>query len=261
MTYCLGIVVRDGLVMIADTRTNAGLDNIATFKKLHVFEERGDRVVALATAGNLSISQSVLTLISEGFDANGDGTIQTINTVPSMFRAAQLVGQAIREVRRVDGESLEQSGGFEVQMLLGGQVRDGRLRLFQIYNAGNFIEATIDTPYLQIGEHKYGKPILDRAVRHDTNLYEALKIGLISMDSTMRSNLGVGMPIDLMVLRMNALETDLNYRIQEGEPYFTDLRRRWSEALREAHQDIPQPPYFDESPSPAESGLRKAAKS
>ena len=225
--------------MIADTRTNAGLDNIATFKKLHVFEERGDRVVALATAGNLSISQSVLTLISEGFDANGDGTIQTINTVPSMFRAAQLVGQAIREVRRVDGESLEQSGGFEVQMLLGGQVRDGRLRLFQIYNAGNFIEATIDTPYLQIGEHKYGKPILDRVVTPETSLEDAQKAALLSMDSTMKSNLSVGMPLDLAVIETDACRVSTKRRIMKDDPQFSEMSHAWSEALRDAFVKMP----------------------
>lgn len=243
MTYCTGIIVHDGLVMIADTRTNAGLDNIATFRKLHVLETPGERVIALATAGNLAISQSVMTLVTEGFDIDGSGEMKTLETVPSMFSAAQLIGHAIREVRRYDGESLEQSGGFDVQMLLGGQVAGGRLRLFQIYNAGNFIEATTDTPYLQIGEHKYGKPILDRSINHDISLQDALKLGLISMDSTLRSNLGVGMPIDLMVLPINAINTELVYRIEEGEPYFSDLRDRWSNALQDAHRSIPVPPY------------------
>ncbi|MBL8574970.1 MAG: proteasome-type protease [Hyphomicrobiaceae bacterium] len=244
MTYCVGILLRDGLVMIADTRTNAGLDNIATFKKLHVFSKPGDRVISIATAGNLAITQSVLSLLSEGVENPDTGELDTVYTQTSMFKTAQLVGRAIREVYRTDGKMLEAKNlTFEVTMLLGGQIKGGRLRLFMIYAAGNFIEATIDTPYLQIGEHKYGKPILDRAVKFDTDIQDGLKIGLISMDSTMRSNLGVGMPIDLIVVPRDRIEPDLHYRIEPGEPYFHDLRERWSAALRAAHQAIPRPPY------------------
>ena len=245
MTYCVGILVREGLVMIADTRTNAGIDNIATFRKLHLFEKPGEVVMAIATAGNLAISQSVLTLISEGMEDPDTQTVHTITDMPSMFKAAQFVGRAIREVHRTVGQQLEQAmpGSFDVSMLLGGQVKGGRLRLFMIYAAGNFIEATADTPYLQIGEHKYGKPILDRSVTDATSLDEALKLGLISMDSTIRSNLGVGLPIDLVVVRRDGLKSDLTYRIDATEPYFHDLRERWSEALRAAHMAIPLPPY------------------
>lgn len=243
MTYCVGILVDEGLVMIADTRSNAGLDNIATFRKLHIFETPGDRAVLLATAGNLAVSQSVLNLLTEGMENRETGEIETLDQMPSMFKSAQFVGRAIREVHRVDGDSLEQQAGFEVSMLLGGQVKGGRLRLFMIYAAGNFIEATADTPYLQIGEHKYGKPILDRSVTAATELYDALKLGLISMDSTMRSNLGVGLPIDLAVVRRDALACELTYRVEEDEPYFHDLRESWSSALRAAHLAIPQPPY------------------
>jgi putative proteasome-type protease len=244
MTYCVGILVREGLVMIADTRSNAGLDNIATFRKLHLFEKPGERIMILATAGNLAVSQSVVNLLTEGMENGQTGEIETLDHMPSMFKSAQFVGRAIREVHRVDGDSLEQqTSGFDVSMLLGGQVKGGRLRLFMIYAAGNFIEATSDTPYLQIGEHKYGKPILDRSVTEETKLYDALKLGLISMDSTMRSNLGVGLPIDLAVVRRDALRSELTYRIEEGEPYFHDLRESWSSALRAAHLAIPQPPY------------------
>jgi putative proteasome-type protease len=245
MTYCVGVLVREGLVMIADTRTNAGIDNIATFRKLHVFEKPGQCVMAIATAGNLAVSQSVLTLVGEGMEDRETQMVQSITDMPSMFKAAQFVGRAIREVHRADGASLEQAmpGAFDVSMLLGGQVKGGRLRLFMVYAAGNFIEATTDTPYLQIGEHKYGKPILDRSVTESTSLDEALKLGLISMDSTIRSNLGVGLPIDLVTIRRDALETDINYRIEAAEPYFHDLRERWSAALRAAHKAIPPPPY------------------
>jgi len=244
MTYCVGILVRDGLVMIADTRTNAGLDNIATFRKLHVFEKPGETVLALATAGNLAVSQSVVSLLTEGLVDEETGETETLLDQPTLFRAAQFVGRAIREVYEVDGSMLRETGAsFEVSMLLAGQIAGGPPRLFMLYKAGNFIEATPDTPYLQVGEHKYGKPILDRAVKFDTDLYDALKLGLISMDSTMRSNLGVGLPIDLVVYRRGAFEPEVSARIDAGEPYFHDLRERWSAALRAAHLAIPRPPY------------------
>lgn len=244
MTYCVGILVNEGLVMIADTRTNAGLDNIATFRKLHVFNEPGDRVLAIATAGNLAISQSVISLLAEGVRNPDTDELETIYSAKTMFQAAQLVGRAIRQVYEVDGKMLERKNlSFECTMLLGGQIAAGRMQLFMIYSAGNFIEATPDTPYLQIGEHKYGKPILDRSVNFNTYIPDALKIGLISMDSTMRSNLGVGMPIDFMVMSRDQVRADLIHRIEPGEPYFHDLRERWSAALRKAHQDIPRPPY------------------
>jgi len=244
MTYCVGILVDDGLVMIADTRTNAGVDNIATYKKLHVFEKPGDRFISIATAGNLGSSQAVISMITEGFENPDTGEVETLWTQPSMFKTAQFVGRAIREIYNTDGRTLEQqSAAFDVTFLLGGQIAGGRLRLFMVYAAGNFIEATPDTPYLQIGEHKYGKPILDRAVKHNTDLYDALKLGLVSMDSTMRSNLSVGMPLDLIVYRRDALQSELTYRVEAGEPYFHDLQDRWSSALQAAHKAIPRPPY------------------
>jgi len=248
MTYCVGILLRDGLVMIADTRTNAGVDNIATFRKLHLFEKPGERIIMLATAGNLSASQSVLSLLSDGIENPETGEIETLLTVPGMFKAAQLVGRAIRRVYAIDGAEMEKrSMTFDVTMLLGGQIGDGQMRLYQVYAAGNAIEATLDTPFLQIGEPKYGKPILDRAISYDTSLVEALKLGLISMDSTLKSNLGVGLPIDIVVAKRDELRAGVNYRIQEDEPYFRDLRERWSAALRAAHQAIPHPPYAEEA--------------
>ena len=250
MTYCVGLLVREGLVMISDTRTNAGIDNIAQFRKLHVFEEAGERVLTLASAGNLSVTQTVLSMLNEGFTHPDTGETLLLANCETMFQAAQLVGRAVREVYRIDGPSLEQQGGrFEVSFLLGGQMKERRLRLYMIYAAGNFIEATSDTPYLQIGETKYGKPILDRAVTYNTDLYDALKIGLISMDSTMRSNLAVGLPLDIMVLRRDAMRTELKHRIEAGDPYFEDLRHRWSEALKTAHLAIPRPGYKSDTSS------------
>ena len=248
MTYCVGLLLNEGLAMIADTRTNAGVDNIASFRKLHMFEQPGERVIAIASSGNLSITQAVLSLLNEGLPSPDSDDPETLNNVPTMFRAAQLVGRAVREIYRIGAMSLEEHHmRFDVALLLGGQIKGRRLRLFMIYAAGNFIEATPDTPFLQIGEHKYGKPILDRAVRYNTDLYDALKIGLISVDSTMRSNLAVGLPLDLMVLKRDALRAELTYRVEAGDPYFEDLRNRWSEALRATHQAIPKPPYTRKS--------------
>jgi len=185
-----------------------------------------------------------LSLLAEGFAHPDSGETLLLSKCETMFQAAQLVGRAVREVYKVDGPSLEQQGGrFEVSFLLAGQMKERRLRLFMVYAAGNFIEATSDTPFLQIGETKYGKPILDRAVNYNTDLYDALKIGLISMDSTMRSNLAVGLPLDILVLRRDALKSELKHRIEAGDAYFEDLRHRWSEALRTAHLAIPRPSY------------------
>ena len=243
MTYCVGVLVEDGLVMIADTRTNAGLDNISTYRKLHMFNVPGERTMMLASAGNLSVTQSVISMLSEGVEGEG-GAPERLVEMPTMFKAAQLVGRAIRRVRDIEREGFEQAKlRFEVSLLFGGQIGDEDMRLFMIYSAGNFIECSREAPFLQIGEHKYGKPILDRAVTYETDLYDALKVGLVSMDSTMRSNLGVGLPIDIAVARRGVRDLEVNHRIDAGESYFHDLRERWSAALRAAHRAIPRPPY------------------
>jgi putative proteasome-type protease len=244
MTYCAGILVEQGLMMVADTRTNAGVDNISVHRKLHSLAVPGERVLTLASAGSLSVSQSVLSLLTEGIEDPETGDVESWDKAPTLFRAAQLVGLAVRHVRAIDGKGLEDASvPFDVSFLLGGQIRGGPMRLYMVYAAGNFIECGQDAPFLQIGEHKYGKPILDRAVTYRTDLYEALKIGLISMDSTMRSNLGVGPPIDIALVRRNALKAEVLHRIEPGEPYFHDLCERWSAALRAAHMAIPRPPY------------------
>jgi putative proteasome-type protease len=244
MTYCCGILVRDGLVMFADTRTNAGVDNISTFRKLHVFSQPGDRIMAIATSGNLSISQSVVSMLREGWENPETGEMETLMSAGTMFQSAQSVGRAIRKIFADEGQALNASDvKFDVSFLLGGQIKGERPRLFLLYSAGNFIECTQDTPYLQIGEHKYGKPVLDRAITFGSDLYDALKIGLVSVDSTMRSNLSVGLPLDVVVARRDECKAELEYRIEPGEPYFHDLRERWSAALRAAHANIPRPPY------------------
>jgi putative proteasome-type protease len=244
MTYCCGILLRDGLVMFADTRTNAGVDNVSTFRKLHIFKRPGERIMAIATAGNLSISQSVVSMLREGMENPDTGETETLIHSPTMFQAAQRIGRAIRELHSLEGAALEVSDvKFDVSFLFGGQIKGERPRLFMLYSAGNFIECTTDTPYLQIGETKYGKPVLDRAITYDLDLYDALKVGLVSVDSTMRSNLSVGLPLDVLIARRDACDAELDYRIEPGEPYFTDLRERWSAALRAAHAGIPRPPY------------------
>jgi putative proteasome-type protease len=246
MTYCVGILIEGGLVMIADTRTHATVDNIATFRKLHLFEAPGKRVIGLATSGNLSISQSVLSILNEGMVNPETGQVETLFNVPTMLAAAHLIGRAMRRVYEIDGEALEEHGfSFNMNVLLGGQIGDQPLRLFHLYSEGNPIEATPDTPFLQIGEPKYGKPILDRAISHDVGVKDALKIGLISMDSTLQSTLSVGLPVDVLVIRRGELHHAVFHRIDDRDPYFRDLRKRWSEALRTAHQNIPNPPYAD----------------
>jgi putative proteasome-type protease len=246
MTYCVALHLRGGLVMLADTRTNAGVDNISTFRKLTVIEEPGERVIGIMTAGNLALSQAVVNMVTEqGVQMQEDGPFETLASVPSMVRAAQLMGRAVREVYHIDGPSLEaQAESFNVSILLGGQIGNGQLRLFQVYSAGNYIETTEDTPYLQIGEHKYGKPIIDRAATFDTDITDAIKLALISMDSTMRSNLSVGLPIDLMVYRRDDLKVSMQRRIKEDDKYFRGLRQDWSDALTKAYQSMPAPDWL-----------------
>jgi putative proteasome-type protease len=256
MTYCLGILVKEGLAMIGDTRTNAGVDNIAVYRKLHIFDVPGERAIVVATAGNLATSQTVISLLTEGFENPDTHEVESVYTINSMFKCAHFIGRAVQEAHRMiaPAQGPGQGVGFDVTLLVGGQIRGGRLRLFMVYDAGNFIEATADTPYLQIGEHKYGKPILDRSVTDGTSIADSIKIGLISMDSTMRSNLAVGMPIDLAVIRRDQVKVGLSYRVDASEPYFASLRTSWSEALRAAHQAIPPPPYAVADPSPPPVG-------
>jgi putative proteasome-type protease len=245
VTYCIGVALESGLVMLSDTRTNAGVDDIATFGKMFVWEKPDDRVITLCTAGNLAVSQAVVNMLEEGLPGD-DGEIETLWSVPSMFRAARLVSRAVRSVFNEHGPAMKaQDTSFSLSLLLGGQLAGRELRLFQVYSAGNFIEATKDTPYLQIGEHKYGKPILDRTLTFTSPVEDAVKAGLISMDSTLRSNLSVGLPMDLLVYRRDAPRVGVHRRLDESDAYFVDLRKRWSEALRDAYQSIDAPDWLD----------------
>lgn len=247
MTYCCGILVDEGLVMLADTRTNAGVDNISVFRKLHVFEAPGAHAILVATAGNLSVTQSALSLLQTGVRDPETGGMETLAGCLTMFRAAQLCGIALRTVTGSMKPGLEEAGvAYGASLLLGGQIGGGPPTLYQIYGAGNFIECGPDAPFLQIGEPKYGKPILDRFIRWDMRLDEALKIGLLSYDPTIRSNVAVGMPIDLAVLKRDALKLELNHRVEPGDAYFEEMSNRWADALQEAADRIPPPPYGDE---------------
>jgi putative proteasome-type protease len=207
------------------------------------------KVLALATAGSLSVTQTALSLLREGVLNPDSGLVETLDDCTSVFRAAQLTGHALRKVRQDLGPTMQQaeSVSFDATILLGGQMIGGPLQLFLVYGVGNFIECSPDSPFLQIGETKYGKPILDRSVVHDTPLTDALKVGLISFTSTIRSNLAVGLPLDLIVIRRGLLEPAAQHRITEGDAYFSELGRQWSEALREAQKAIPPPPYVEAS--------------
>jgi putative proteasome-type protease len=242
MTYCVGLCVKEGAVLLADTRTNAGVDNISTFSKLHVFERPGERVVTVMTAGNLAVTQAVIARISEG-GGEAEET-DTVYTTASMLETAKLVGDAVRTVYAEDAPAMQaQSLTFDASFIVTGQIAGRRLRMFQVYAAGNFIEATEDTAFFQIGEHKYGKPILDRVANYHTPMEDAVKLALISMDSTLRSNLSVGMPVDLVTIRRDAAAVCVRRRITEEDAYFRLIRERWSDALRTAYRDIPAPPW------------------
>jgi len=243
VTYCVGLLVRQGLAMLADTRTNAGVDNVSTYRKLRIFGDDGQRLFAVASAGSLSTTQTALERASLGILAPDTDETESMLTAPSIHRVAYLLGQAIRFTRN-EMEGLKQEDvNFDATLLVGGSVGGEKTRLFLVYSAGNFIECGEDTPYLQIGETKYGKPILDRALTYETELDEAVKIALISFSSTMRSNLAVGLPIDLVKMRDGQSKADLVYRIKEHDAYYHDLNNRWSQALRAAQASIPRPPY------------------
>jgi putative proteasome-type protease len=240
MTYCVGMLLDAGMVFLSDSRTNAGVDHISTFRKTNTFERRGERVMVLMTAGNLAITQALVSMLREAMTAP-DGR-PSLWSVPNLFEAARHVGETLREVHRRDGPTLHEFGiEFSASLVLGGQIRGEPPRLFSIYAAGNFIEATPETRYFQIGESKYGKPIIDRVLHSGISLEEAAKCALISMDSTIRSNLSVGPPFDLCALRTDELELARHVNIDVRDPYYAMIRSRWGDALRAAFDDLPNP--------------------
>ena len=237
MTYCVGLLLNAGMVLLSDTRTNAGLDNIATYRKMFTFVEPGERAIAILTAGSLSITQTTIARLREAID--DPDSDQSILRAGTMLKVAEIVGATLAAVRAdVDEKLAAMKQGASATMIVAGQRRGGAMRMFLVYPEGNFIEATDDTPFLQIGVHKYGKPILDRVVRPETSIADAQKAVLLSMDSTLRSNLSVGMPLDLAVIEKDSFCIGLSRRIEPGDPQFRKMSEAWSNALRESFASI-----------------------
>jgi putative proteasome-type protease len=244
MTYCVAIRLDSGMIFASDSRTNAGVDHIATFCKMRVYEKTDDRVIIVLSSGNLGTTQGVINILDRHLHARE--CEQTIWNVPSMFDVATLTGDALREMGTRDGAALSQSGiDASASLIIGGQIRGEQQRLFNIYPQGNFIETSDETPYFQLGESKYGKPILDRVITTGTPQKEAAKCVLISFDSTVKSNISVGLPIDMLWYPNNALRVGVQQRIREGDPYFSMLRQRWGGGLRRVFGELPDPDWME----------------
>lgn len=239
MTYCVAIRLKAGMIFASDTRTNAGIDNISNFRKMYRYGIEGERFLTLQTAGNLATSQAVFGKIRQAIDQNLE---RNLHHASSLFEAAQMVGECVREVTIYSQTLAQDSSGFTSSFILGGQIKGQAPEIFLIYPEGNFIKATTDTPFFQLGEFKYGKPILDRSLDYDSSLQDALRAILISFDSTLRSNLSVGLPIDLMVYQTDSLALPVGKRIDENDEYFRLLRTRWSEGLRQIFDTVPESP-------------------
>jgi len=239
MTYCVGLLLKEGLVMLSDTRTNAGLDNISTYRKMFFFERPGEVVITIMTAGSLSVTQTAMARLQEAIDDPDADETTSILRAPTLLKAASIIGNTLAETRAEIDEKLNaMNQGATASLIVAGQRKGGKMRLFLIYPEGNFIQATEDTPFLQIGEHKYGKPILDRVVKPETTLADARKAVLLSMDSTLRSNLSVGMPLDMAVIEKDALKVTQRRRIEAGDPQFRAMSEAWSKALRDGFTQI-----------------------
>lgn len=239
MTYCVGLLLNEGMVLLSDTRTNAGLDNISTYRKMFTFENPGERVITIVTAGSLSVTQTTIARLREAIDDPDATEASSILKAPTLLKVADIVGNTLAQVRtEIDEKLATMNQGANASMIVAGQRRGGVMRMFLIYPEGNFIEATEDTPFLQIGEHKYGKPILDRVVKPTTSLADAQKAVLLSMDSTLRSNLSVGMPLDLSVIEKDACRVTRYRRIEAGDRDFSTMSDAWSTALRDSFVQI-----------------------
>ena len=242
MTYCVGMQLDRGLVFLSDSRTNAGVDHISTFRKMTVFEHPGERLIVLLSAGNLAVTQAVRQVVCESVGPHVD----SVWNAKTMFEAVRVVGDAVREIHRRDGQALKDAGiEFNCNFIFGDQIRGERMRLFHVYSAGNFIEATPENPYFQIGEAKYGKPIIDRVIAPATSLEEAAKCALISMDSTLRSNISVGLPLDLLVYEEGALRVTKFVQVDHHNQYMQMIRNTWGARLKQVFQEIPDPTWRD----------------
>jgi putative proteasome-type protease len=245
MTYCVGILVEAGLAIVADTRTNAGIDNVSTFRKLHVLVEDDDSLIIAASAGSLSVTQAALAMLEDGLESANGAAPRKIADQPSVLRAVQLAGEALADARRAIGATLQGTSiNANASLLIGGRVGDEPLSLYLIYAEGNFIECQPDSPFLQIGELKYGKPILDRALTYQTPLDEVVKVAFLSFDATMRSNLSVGRPLDLIVIPTDRDASVIRQRIEPDDAYFNDLSATWGRLLNDARSAIPDPPFM-----------------
>ncbi len=245
MTYCIGLRLNAGLVFLSDSRTNAGMDQISTFRKMMIYEQPGDRLIVMLSAGNLSVSQSIREWLQvETLSRGPEAEPLTIWNATSMFDVARVLGATVRRVHLDDGAALQAAGmEFNASMILGGQIKGEAMRMFLVYAAGNFIEATRETCYFQIGESKYGKPVLDRLIVPTTPLDTAAKCALVSMDSTLKANLSVGLPLDLLVYQEGALRSDQIVCIDEGNPYFHMIRSTWGQRLREVFDSLEDPSW------------------
>lgn len=238
MTYCVALRLKEGLVFVSDTRTNAGVDHISSFRKLFIFGIENERFMVVQTAGNLATTQAVIAHLKHQIAAKIEPNLYTIGT---MFEAAELVGSCLRKVIKNIASSPEQESLYGCSILFGGQIAGQETELYNIYSQGNFIKATIDTPYFQIGEIKYGKPIMDRALSFETPLERALRCSLISFDSTIRSNVSVGMPLDTVVYTVDSLKIPKGKRVFEHDEYFQTISKQWSDTLKKGLQDLPPP--------------------
>ena len=238
MTYCVGIKIDRGLIFMSDTRTNAGLDNISTFKKMHMWSQTGDRSIVLLSAGNLATTQAVVSLLDERMKAP-DERHPTLFEAPSMFQVARLVGETVKEVISGSAPAGQSAEAFAGSFILGGQIKGGQTRLFYIYPEGNFIESSLDTPFFQIGEHKYGKPILLRAYHPAMTFEEVTKLLLVSFDSTLKANLSVGLPLDMQIYETETLELGTQKRFEVNDPYYLSIANGWSQALKTAFESLP----------------------
>jgi putative proteasome-type protease len=240
MTYCVAMRLDEGLVFLSDSRTNAGVDQIGTFRKMMVFERPGERVMCLLSAGNLAVTQAVREYLEEMITADG----KSIWTAKSIYEAVQLVGDAVRAVRERDADAMNRSGiEFSCSLIFGGQIHGERMRLFMIYSAGNFIEASAESPYFQIGESKYGKPVLDRMIRPASTLDDGAKCALVSMDSTLRSNISVGLPLDLLCYEVDTLRVTRFAVIDTKNQYFRMIHETWGKRLKQVFSDLPDPTW------------------
>jgi putative proteasome-type protease len=246
MTYCIGLLLEEGLVMASDSRTHAGIDNVATFCKMTVFERPGDRVVVLLSSGSLAGTQAVISILKQKGESTAPNAC-SIWSERTMFDVAVLVSDAVRDIERRDGEYLAKSSSpFNASFIIGGQIKGEPPRLFRTFAEGNFIEAGRDTPFFQTGETKYGKPIIDRVIGQNTSLSDAMKCVLVSFDSTMRSNLSVGMPIDLACYVTDDLKLTTRHRFAPGDAYFATLSKEWSDGVRQVFRSL--------TPVPSSSG-------